>query len=62
MRGTGKSTPEHEMRIMEFLLMKELHLSLSEINDMTSDRVGQYLTILDEMNIITKEKMDAINK
>ena len=42
--------------------MKELHLSLSEINDMTSERVGQYLTILDETNIITKEKMDAINK
>jgi len=43
----------------EVLLMQELHLPLSEINDMSQQRVYEYIIILSELGKMRKEKMEA---
>lgn len=40
--------------------MEELHLGLSEINNMTPKRVYDYVIILSELGKMRKEKMDVI--
>ena len=49
------------MRMCEVLLMKELRQPLSEINDMSEKQVYEYITIIDELEKIKKEKMEAAN-
>lgn len=39
--------------------MQELHLPLSEINEMSEHRVQEYVIILAELEKMRKEKMEA---
>ena len=48
------------MRLTEVLLMKRLHIGLSDINNMTPHRIYEYVVILSELDKIEKEKMEAI--
>ena len=57
MRGTGESTPEHEMRLVEISLMKYLHQPISEINKMSVKQVQEYVIIIDEITKIQNEKL-----
>lgn len=47
------------MRLTEILLMQELHLNISEIEQMSPERVYEYVIILSELGKIKKEKMEA---
>lgn len=50
------------MRLTEVLLMQELGLSLTEINNMISNRVHEYVIILDEIGKMKQEKMNEAQR
>lgn len=58
MRGL-ESDPLYEMRIIEVLLFKELHISPSELDHMSSKQIAQYLVIIDEIHTMEREQMEA---
>jgi len=47
------------MRITEYVLMSELHLSKSEIDGMTQLMIDEYMTIINEVNKMKKERAEA---
>lgn len=58
MNNSGDNV-EYDMRLTEILLMQELHLNISEIEQMSPERVYEYVIILSELGKIKKEKMEA---
>jgi hypothetical protein len=42
--------------------MKELGLSLVDINNLSIKKIGEYLVIIDEINIIQQKQIDAAKK
>ncbi len=47
------------MRITEYVLMSELHLSKSDIDNMTPKMVNEYMAIIHEVKKMEKEKSEA---
>lgn len=52
----------HARSITEVLLMRDLGLSFTEINNLSIKKVSEYLIIIDEIHNIEKKQMEAANK
>lgn len=52
----------HARSITEVLLMRELGLSFTEINNLSIKKVSEYIIIIDEIHNIEKKQMEAAQK
>lgn len=52
----------HARSITEVLLMRDLGLSFTEINNLSIKKVSEYLIIIDEIHNIEKKQMEAAQK